>query len=158
MSTRDVNVEKGKQGFQPRAPKPETSKGLPTEPHDAKFGPHADTVKSIWTDYHADELDIDKIDQYYREISKTHVRSKDDDGYDPSSRFAATSEVNEVFAEYLFDRYPNGSTGSKAEKKFLFEHAWERGHSDGIRAVENEYIDMIDFLDGLHKARQTHTP
>ncbi len=54
---------------------------------------------------------------------------------------AVRSAFSEVLAE---DHAPEGL--SEKQRKVLFDKAWEQGHASGYHSVENEYIDLAEFV------------
>lgn len=147
MTNKNVNVEKGKQGFQPRPAKPESSVSL-GENAQPDFGVHYDTIKAARKEYLAGNLTVDKIDMYLRDVSKEHARSRTEDGHDPMARFTAERELKNLFSEHLCGYYFKADA-SPSQRKTLFDMAWDRGHSGGLRDVEQEYIDLCSFLESM---------
>jgi hypothetical protein len=70
-------------------------------------------------------------EESYREAVKEHRRSQ--------------NETIERFSKWLQDKFGH----TDAVHKVMFDKAWEDGHSEGLHRVEEEYVELDDFVQAI---------
>lgn len=125
--------------------------GKPLPDEAAKFGPYFDTIRDARTALEAGELTTDQFDAYDRAVNKIY-RSTETGDYDMERRILAINAMDEVFAEYLFDKHAEGTSIPVAAKMVLFKKAKELGCEFESEGIETEYEGLVEFYEAMQRS------
>lgn len=90
-----------------------------------------------------------EFEQSLTDIDKMFARSKST--ADRSKRMDMRIRVHREFADALVEEYAKPVLGIHLASvaKPLYDEAWDRGHSEGLMHVEQEYEILVDLVASL---------
>jgi len=70
----------------------------------------------------------------------------DEEGY-KAHQLQYTDEKNKLHEEFVNDLFENFNVMNNPKKDKAFALAWERGHSNGLEEVYNEFYDLVELIE-----------
>lgn len=88
-------------------------------------------------------------------ITKSHLHQKypnaviqevfDEEGY-KEHRKQYDTERTKLHDEFVSDLFEEFGVGDNIKRHIAFGIAWERGHSNGLEEVYNEFYDLVELI------------
>ena len=69
----------------------------------------------------------------------------DEDAY-KAQRKQYGEEIHKLHEEFVNDLYENFNVTDNPKRFKCFELAWEKGHSNGLEEVYNEFYDLVELI------------
>ena len=94
---------------------------------------------------------VDEGDYYTKNVLKEKYPNAviqeviDEEGYKAHQKQYG-EEKHKLHEEFINDLFENFNVTDNPKRHRAFELAWEKGHSNGLEEVYNEFYDLVDLI------------
>ena len=111
-----------------------------------------DKGEVLWSGFHWIKDKAELKEEYPNALIQEVL---DEDAY-KARRKEYSDESAKLYQEFQNDLFENFNVTDNPKRFKCFELAWEKGHSNGLEEVYNEFYDLVELIRTLDELAQGH--